>query len=321
MTEKRFVELPGNAIARLPYIAKNALMHVMAFDSPHHVLQRVCDRVLNAPAGGRLRYHVVAPYVLYTALYAERMYSDDPLDKSKGYVAESDIGFWILVTGGDPDNPADWEYCWLPVYLFVDRASALSAGREVFGYPKNLGDFVFSSATRDGDAAVEVKAEHFPAFGPDQPSEIASLFAVEPAPFKAATAELNGIGDWSLRFADLFGFSRRLECAHAAHTQDPCAMLPMGYMPMIFLKQFRDLEQPARACYQAITTVNAVMAECRGGEALPYAYRLRLHKSDSHPIADDLGLSNGQGMSAALPAAAQMRIDFNVGFGRVLAEL
>jgi hypothetical protein len=186
MTERRFVELPGNTIARLPYVASNALMHAMVFDSAKHVLQRVCDRVLNNPAGGRLRFHVVAPYVLYTALYAERMCSGDPLDKSKGYVAESDIGFWIFVTGGAPDRPADWEQFWLPVYLFVDRASALSAGREVFGYPKNLGEFVFQGATRDGDAAVEVKAEHYPAFGPDRPSEAASLFALEPAPATAA---------------------------------------------------------------------------------------------------------------------------------------
>lgn len=321
MTEKRFVELPGNTVARLPYIATNALMHAMAFDSPQHVLQRVCDRVLNAPAGGRLRFQIVAPYVLYTALYAERMYSGDPLDKSKGYVAESDIGFWIFVTGGDPDNPTSWEQFWLPVYLFVDRASALSAGREVFGYPKNLGEFVFSSASRDGDAAVEVKAEHYPVFGPGQPSEIASLFALEMAPTVAETEALQGIGDWSRGFADRFGLNRRPERARVIATQDPCAMLPMGYMPMIFLKQFRDLAQPARACYQAITTINAVMAECRDGNTLPGAYRLRLHRSDSHPIADDLGLSDGQGTTAVLPAAAQMRIDFNVGFGRVLAEL
>lgn len=321
MTERRFVELPGNTVARLPYVATNALMHAMIFDSPQHVLQRVCDRVLNHPAGGRQRYQVMAPYVLYTALYAERMHSGDPLDKSKGYVAESDIGFWILVMGGEPDRPTAWEPFWLPVYLFVDRASALNAGREVFGYPKNFGQFVFPGASRDGDAAVEVRTEHYPAFGPDQPSQIAPLFALEPVPATAALSATEGIGEWSMRFAERLGLKGVAKRAELAATQDPCEMLPMGYMPMIFLKQFRDLEQPARACYQAITAVKAVMAECREGKPLESAYRLRLHKSDSHPIAEDLGLSDGQATAAGLPSAAQIRIDFNVGFGSVLAQL
>jgi hypothetical protein len=114
---------------------------------------------------------------------------------------------------------------------------------------------------------------------------------------------------------------RRPERAMVTATQDPCEMLPMGYMPMIFLKQFRELSQPALACYQAITSVNAVMAECRAGKVLDSTYRLRLHRSDSHPIADDLGLSDGQPAAAQRPFAAQMRVDFNVGFGRVLALL
>src|SRR5262245_58914361 len=141
MPSRRFVEIPGNTVARLPYIATNATMHALVFKGRQEFLQRLCDRLLNEPAHGKLRYHVDSSTVLFTAIYAEQMHSGDPIDGSKGFVKETDVGFWIFVRGGEPDNPKMWREFWLPIYLFVDRGSALTAGREVFGYPKNFAEF------------------------------------------------------------------------------------------------------------------------------------------------------------------------------------
>ena len=83
------------------------------------------------------------------------MTSSDPIDKSKGHVKEADIGLWIWVQGGEADKPETWGDYLLPVYLFVDSGAALSAGREVFGYPKLLGSFERENDNPDNDARVD----------------------------------------------------------------------------------------------------------------------------------------------------------------------
>jgi hypothetical protein len=105
MATARFVELPGNTVARLPYFAQDATIHAIFFESEMHILQRVCNRILNDHSDNPLRYHVSYPVVLVTALYANRRTSSDPIDKTKGWVKEADIGLWIAVQGGLASDP------------------------------------------------------------------------------------------------------------------------------------------------------------------------------------------------------------------------
>jgi hypothetical protein len=306
-----FVELPGNSVGRIPYRATGATMHGFVFPATRRFLQRMCDRCLTDPSEGVLRFHVAAPYVLLTALYVDRMASADPIDKSKGFVKEADIGFWIPVVGGVIDQPTSWRLYWLPTYMFVDSGSALSSGREVFGYPKSLGIF----ARKGGDsAAFSVETEHFVRFAPDSEGRTRPLFAVHESGAPPARQAV-GMSDIAGALWNLIAPGIPLETGIIKFTAD--ALLPFVGMPMVFLKQFRDHRYPGRACYRAITSVTVEATSVHGAEFLDPTFKLSIEPSASHPIAADLGLENG--VEPVLAIAARM--GFEVGFGETLASI
>jgi hypothetical protein len=84
-------------------------------------------------------------------------------------------------------------------------------------------------------------------------------------------------------------------------------------MPMVFLKQFRDVSEVRRACYQAITAVDVETLAISAIGTFPTTYRLHIEKNvESHPIEDLLGLKSGAEPSFSLWA----KQDFRVGFGQ-----
>ena len=65
-----------------------------------------------------------------------------------------------------------------------------------------------------------------------------------------------------------------------------------GTFPIIGLKQFRDVAQSDRACYQAITDAPMKVTGFHGGGLLG-EYTVSLGDLASEPIRDDLGLPQG----------------------------
>lgn len=312
----RYVGLPGNTVARLPYVAHGAILHAMFFKSDEKILQRACDRILNEIAGDQLRWHVALPLVLVTAMYAKKMTSEDPIDKSKGYVEEADIGFWIGIQGGEIDKPWMWRDYWLPIYLFVDSGAALSAGREVFGYPKLYMNYRRENIHPDDDARVEVHTQHFEKFGPEEMGSFGPIFSIEQqsetALAQSITTQKKVANSLRTRFTATSGSRLRTALDYTPYSP---------VLPMIFLKQFRDLTRPNTACYQAITTVDTSPLPEPEPEYKPlsHSYALRFYESDSHPIAEDLGLADGQVADTDF-SPFQYKMGFKVGFGSVLWE-
>src|SRR4029450_8834867 len=87
-----------------------------------------------------------------------------------------------------------------------------------------------------------------------------------------------------------------------------CAHLTTN-VPIVFLKQFRDIADTEKAAYQAIVKAPATLTEFHGGGLLLDRYQLVLNDLQSHPIAKTLGLQTEQGRIQAI-AAAWLHIDF-----------
>jgi hypothetical protein len=71
-------------------------------------------------------------------------------------------------------------------------------------------------------------------------------------------------------------------------------LLGFGDMPLVFLKQFRDIADGSRACYQAITEAVATVTRFGGGGKLDGQYQLTIEPLVTHPIVQDLGLGGLQ---------------------------
>jgi len=83
---------------------------------------------------------------------------------------------------------------------------------------------------------------------------------------------------------------------------------------MFFLRQFRDVAEPDRACYQAIIEAACDLTAWRGGGFLE-EHVLTIRDCASHPLARDLGLAPGP-IETGFGFWADF--DFDIGAGKEL---
>ena len=92
------------------------------------------------------------------------------------------------------------------------------------------------------------------------------------------------------------------------------AMLAMAMDPtLVFLKQFRDVECPTKACYQAIVEarldVDIALADANAFQLLePAGFAVTVKSFASHPIEDELGIGATPVCTAAFLASLNFKI-------------
>ena len=310
-----YVEGPANVVKRLPYVGFDATLQGFMFQAKRNRLQHVCDEMLNAPSHGAVKFRALSSHVFLTALYQPRVQSADPVDRTTGYVDEIDLALWILTFGGRADDVSSWALRWMPVWLFVDTGSAIAAGREVFGYPKHQSTFSRAIAAPPRDAAVTVETMAFVGAGPDEPARKFPLLTLEPVgpPDKGKLPSNPSL------FGQIAAGVREILAGHAQTLGVASGLLerltlPFVNMPMVFLKQFRDIHEPGRACFQAVTTVPVESRHIHDAGFFATSYRLNIGRAMSHPIEEVLGLQPSQESEFGF----WLIQDFYVGYGETL---
>ncbi|MDQ1632898.1 MAG: hypothetical protein QOC80_2870 [Frankiaceae bacterium] len=94
--------------------------------------------------------------------------------------------------------------------------------------------------------------------------------------------------------------------------------LATGSVPLILLKQFRDVVDPTRACYQAVVEIPENLLHLHGGGWLPQRWRLTIDDLDGVPLYRDLGLPTTE--TDYEGPAFWLDFDFRIGRGSVLWE-
>jgi hypothetical protein len=312
-----YVEGPANVVGNLPYIGYGATLQGFMFNGDRARLQRVCDTMLNRPAGGAVNFSVVTSQVFLSALYQPRVQSADPADQSAGYVPEIDVGFWTLTFGGRTDKVADWAFRWLPIWLFVDNGAAIATGREVFGYPKMQARFEGKTAnsTNPTDASVGVWTHVFETFQHDECAKEFKLFSLTPSggPTPAKGGHAMTLDKSAADFRSVIRGDNQLigQSLPFDGLMPPMISMLKVKMPMVFLKQFRDVSEVRRACYQAITAVGVETLDVLDIGTFATTYRLQIEVAASHPIEELLGIESGAEPSFSFWA----KQNFLVGFG------
>jgi hypothetical protein len=234
-------------------------------------------------------FRVVSGAVLLSALYVARATASGGRYARFGWSSEVDLAFWALARG------TDGKLVWVPFYMFVDSGIALVAGREIYGYPKQLARFERDMGTLDHDPSVAVRTSFFPP-SPDPTAAVDEiLIRIRDTGPKALVAEE------PRRFQPIDESNLPAILAHGMN-------MPVGLMeeltppygtpngisvPMLLLKQFRDAASPATACYRAAICVETQsMGDVQVG-IITNPVTLEIASSESHPIAQDLALNPG----------------------------
>ena len=202
-------------------------------------------------------------------------------------MSELEASVWCLAA----DVTAGSRLVWYLPYVFVDAGQAVASGREVYGYPKQIGSSKTTIPTsgerghddglgasdrplregREGEPAPMLSADHQPAGGPAGAGGFPDLFELfatrldirdkhrsvprlgprersrRPALRVPRRARASSVPAWAgRRVLDTLLGRGRIEGA------DDLIGEMMESPTLVFLKQFRDVSCPTKACYQAI---------------------------------------------------------------------
>jgi Acetoacetate decarboxylase (ADC) len=288
-----YVSTGDRFVAWGPYLQQGTILHNFCIDGDKDRIQQKLDTMFATPSGGAVRYTPLTSKLFLSVAEIDRIIPQNPVDYQHGGVSEIDVTIWSVA---HREGAGLLDMRWIPLFLSVDSGWAMATGREVYGFPKELGQFRFDPKTPDPAAPRSFMIDAFaiPHFSPQSTPAWLPLFEIrpkqadrpEPAPaslwdrieaFAEGTIERIGedFVDAALRIAS--------EQAIARIIQGEAVILP-------FLKQFPDVADPTRACYQAIVEAPTTINTFRRGGTTDGDYEVMVHSYDSHPFHRELGI-------------------------------
>lgn len=305
---KSYVVQGGEQVYQQPFNCEDALFYGMILPADKAVLQQnVCDRLFNDPCGQPGRFVPAGPFVLLALCRLAKLDSETPPYSQWGAYAEQEIAFWVLTV----DTVQDQAYFVFP-YIWVDNAYALSMGREIYGFPKQFGQFQIPEDRKQADH-FQLDSLAIKKLGPNSMGEWQKVLEVN------RTGPAPGIGqDWDSFLDGGRNMIKLLESLHdwggeVKLIENLLSDAIHGTVPFAFLKQFRDVADGTKACYQAVIETNCKCTKWLGGGLLNGSYEVQIEDVESMQIASGLGL----GPNPIKPLVAfWCNFDFFIGNGK-----
>ena len=280
-----YVVRSGEIVYAPPYEASRTRVLTFALPADQRRMSAMLARTFNAPSKGAVDFRAALPAILLVVAEIGALRPADPPDNTIGSAAEREVAVWMPVIDAARD-----ELVWFHPYLFVDSGIATAAGREVHGFHKQVAGVTVGDRTAAGPL-VGVDVTGITRFAPTARFETLRLLDVvqkgTPPALKIPNVAA-GVG--GLLRALGGGLAGLIETAGViAHATRELAARTCT---MVFLKQFRDVAQPDRACYQAIVRARTRVTAFHGAGLLGEC-AVTLNDLDTHPLRADLGLPAG----------------------------
>jgi hypothetical protein len=189
---------------------------------------------------------------------------------------------------------------WFHPYIYVDNGLAQSMGREVMGFPKQPGRIEMA----ENRFALETLA--LKQFRPNEAGGWTKLIEVRRTGERSDVEQLGSFAELAER---LFGFLVRHGGLHLVTDLNLIKGLIHGEMNSVFLKQFRDVADGTKACYQAVVQVPSQMTNLHNPCILDSDFQIEIFDCASEPIALDFGLT-----SPILKPIVSFGVDFDFRF-------
>lgn len=292
-----------------PWRCARVSASVFALPAGHAALQSLCDRTLNIPSGGRVRYEPVIDLIGLTFQRLSGMRSASPAATQHSTLHYNEVAIWVMVRDAmQADAP---ERLLLP-YIFADNTVAVAAGREIYGYPKEQGYITLPGTTAQGS--------------------VQALAAVNPATTAAAiagatliTCRPRAMPPLSLDLLDHTASLEMLEEAIGFATSGNLLGAAGAFIEMIvgqrlnfvFLRQVAALSGGAACDLQQVVAATAVVSNVGMPDYIGW-HRIHFGAFGSHPFATDLGLRLSPADQGIDAAGASIAFGFELGTGVVL---
>lgn len=276
-----------------PFLAEHARIYGFVLPADRDVLAELCERHFDNPSGGQVRCEPLFGCVLLTFTHIARLHAEEPPYRNVGWASETEATFWILAPRMHGFLPVRWTF--FAPYIFVDLPWAIGQGREIYGFPKEVGRFECPPVARwydepaDGPHADRFTLDTFGTQEFGASSEFSMLRLLELERFSSSERVR---GHFWPRYEDASAGLHRLAKQHSlirsAVSGIPTLWPPVGHT--ILLKQIPAAADGRIAAHQSIVEAGIELRQFRGGGLLHGRYQLRLRDLASHPIRRDLGL-------------------------------
>jgi hypothetical protein len=283
-----YIEIDGRADAsvRPPGVFTGARAWVFGAYGDRGRMQELADRLITQPSGGALTATVPTRLVSFIFFNGDKLSSPNaPIGWTPN--REFIIAFPLIVRRRG--NPLDIRFGLLPAWVYINNYRGMVTGRESWGYFKNLGEVTSPKAWSSSfQCALDTLA--FQPASPDTEGRVTRLVEVNLVPGTGAspTAMDGGTDEQLPHFVSLLG--EHVEADAAELFRDATAGLTALSVPAFNLKQFRDVADGAKACYQAVTTSPLQVLGLTGLQKLRGDYTITIKDVASAQIAQLLGL-------------------------------
>ncbi|MEH1937623.1 MAG: hypothetical protein V7L14_28725 [Nostoc sp.] len=298
----KYIERADGQAFNQPYDIKGTKMYGFVVEGSMAKLQEVCDKYLNDPNNGDIEYRPATNYLILTFNKIDSLSSIYPPDYDKGTVHEEETIFWMLTVVGKRVGPLfiAERLAWFMPYLYVNNCPILVSGREVYGFFKQLGTFQIPDLNQEPDL-LTVDTLVFKEFSPKSQSLDARLLEVQ----RISTGDKHrAIKTWATFEEAASAIASLL--FHNDEVAIPGLQLPFNLLeyllnrvvPLVTLKQIRDVENSKNACYQALIESPMQLQTFYGGKLFGFngfgdQFQLKINNFASQPIVQDLGLGKG----------------------------
>jgi hypothetical protein len=300
-----------------PISAKQVRMYGFGFRVDRDYVVALCDRYLNIDDNSRVRYvpptsvpvtlDPILPagsgsktgVVIITFAHIGQLRSSAPYDRV-GWTSETEATFWVLTTAHD-SHTNEHRRTWFVPYIFVDLPIAISMGREIYGYPKEIGwfkqdeKFAWKQHPADGAHADEFTLDAFAVeeFDDQQFAQRRALTLTRDR--GDALGQALGTIWATLEDAASALKSEFLSPEHLHDIIDDIEDLWPPHVTAVLLKQIPHSAASRFAALQSVVEARqqVKLTTFAGGGWLDGTYRVALPFLRSHPIAQDLGLQTG----------------------------
>lgn len=340
-----YVNTPSGQCFNQPYDVKETNLYGFVLEGKISNLQKLCDTYLNEPSNGEVEYRPLTNYVIFSFNLINYLKSIDPPYSERGIINEQEGMFWILTMVGKQKGPIFQvdRLAWFVPNLYINRSPSLISGREVYGLPKQIGQIHHSPPQLEDDRVPDLLALDtltFKKFAPESQAEFSRLIEINkidrgdshPAikPWESFTEAAREIHKILCDLDSNFKLDGTIEVPTLSLPFHLIDYVSQRIVPVVALKQFRDVEYGQRACYQSIVELPMQLTKFHGGR--PYAFgnfgdrfEFKIYKYESEPLVEQMGLStiNTPGEDAyriPVKLALFLNFDFLVKSGKTVWE-
>jgi hypothetical protein len=310
---QKYIDRGGQLVYAAPFVAEGVEYYGFILDADKSKLENLCDRYLNAPIGANRRFVPAGGFVLLACCNLASLRSRTPPYSNFGRFAENEVAFWVLII-----DRAQKRLFWFIPYIFVDNPYAMAMGRELYGFPKSMGTMRIPASPEQA-AELWLETLVVKKCPPLSKAEVLRLVHVRRAPVEDVYAGPTGIwhdlddfvkeiveflDDELNLFEDIRLFFRSME--DLLHLR----------IPMLFLKQIRDVVEPLQAAYQEVVETMPFSSQVHEGRVLGSNYDVIIEQCDSHPICSDFGMATTGALRSKI--SFYVKFDFEIGLGTIV---